>query len=178
MHPTQFDHSGDEHIVFQDVNYLTTGELKKMKKLELQEKEVWQIVIRKLRVWSAASTGPDEGPEAIPCRPYCILINNLYPLGQVMEKSLCDPPEVYPSGKPVLQKLLEVMENPPLHQGLSRRRPGKVVFPDRNLVGELRQTLAAMNMECSYLSESEGIDEYVQCVRCGIGEDEYLNVHS
>ena len=136
-----------------------------MKKLDLEEKEVWQIVIRKLRVWSAASTGPDEGDEAIPCRPYCILINNLYPLGQVMEKSLCDPPEIYPTAKTILHQLLQVMENPPLHDGLQQHRPGKLVFPDRKLVGELRQTLAAIHIECSYLSESEGIDEYVQYVR-------------
>lgn len=63
--------------------HIKPNEIEKLKRIDQQEKEIWQIVVRKLRVWSAASNGAAEGAEAIPCRPYCMLINNLYPLGQV-----------------------------------------------------------------------------------------------
>lgn len=62
---------------------LTPKQVETYRKLDKRESEIWQVVVRKLRVWSAASEGPDDGSEAVPCRPYCVLVNNLYPLGQV-----------------------------------------------------------------------------------------------
>lgn len=145
---------------------LTSAQVERYKKLEKKQLEVWQIVVRKLRVWSASSSGADDGDSAVPCRPYCILVNNLYPLGQVVSKKICDPPEIYPSPKTVLDLTLHAMSEPP--SNTPQHRPDKIVFPDKHFVGQLRKSYAALNIECSYLSESEGIDAYIQCVpyRC------------
>ena len=74
------------NVVVRDVMHLSQDEINMINRFDQKEKEIWQIVVRKLRVWSAKGSGAPEGEEAIPCRPYCILVNNLYPLGQVRGK--------------------------------------------------------------------------------------------
>lgn len=139
---------------------LTPAQVERYKKLEKKQLEVWQVVVRKLRVWSASSAGDDDGKDAVPCRPYCILVNNLYPLGQVVSKKICDPPEVYPSPQTVLELTLRAMVDPPTNT--PQHRPDKISFPDKHFVGQLRKSYAALGIECSYLSESDGIDAYIQ----------------
>jgi hypothetical protein len=139
---------------------LTPQVVDKIKRLDQPHQEVWQIVVRKLRVWSASSTGAEEGADAIPCRPYCILVNNLYPMGQVISKKIVDPPEVYPSPQEVLNVTIQAMLDPP--SNTPQHRPNKICFPDKSFVGALRKSFAAIGIECSYLSESQGIDAYIQ----------------
>ncbi|POM75486.1 MYND domain containing hypothetical protein, partial [Phytophthora palmivora] len=139
---------------------LTPTQVERYRKLEKNQLEVWQVVVRQLRVWSASSAGADDGQDAVPCRPYCILVNNLYPLGQVVSKKICDPPEVYPSPQTVLDLTLQAMLDPPT--STPQHRPDKIVFPDKNFVGQLRKSYSALGIECSYLSESDGIDAYIQ----------------
>ncbi|KAG7392877.1 hypothetical protein PHYPSEUDO_014364 [Phytophthora pseudosyringae] len=158
--PTQFDVEGDADIVISTEMLLTPKQAERYRKLEKKQLEVWQVVVRQLRVWSASSTGAEEGHDAVPCRPYCILVNNLYPLGQVVSKKICDPPEVYPSPQTVLDLTLQAMLDPPT--STPQHRPDKIVFPDKNFVGQLRKSYSALGIECSYLSESDGIDAYIQ----------------
>lgn len=112
------------------------------------------MVIRKLRVWSATAT-------LEPCRPYCILINGLYPLGQVIGKRICSPPDVFPTAQTILQCVVETMLDPP-PSTLAQHRPDTICFPDKEFVGHLRKTFASIQVECSYLSESDGVDDYIQ----------------
>ncbi|CAH0520334.1 unnamed protein product [Peronospora belbahrii] len=158
--PTQFDVEGDVDIVISTKMMLTSNQVERYRKLEKKQLEVWQVVVRQLRVWSASSTGADEGKDAVPCRPYCVLVNNLYPLGQVVFKKICDPPEVYPSPETVLELTLHAMLDPP--KNMPQRRPDKIVFPDKHFVGQLRKSYSSLGIECSYLSESDGIDAYIQ----------------
>ncbi|OQR82752.1 hypothetical protein ACHHYP_15560 [Achlya hypogyna] len=153
---TQYDHAGDADIEIVDQMLLTPAQLEKFKKLDQTKQEIWQIVVRKLRVWSASSQGAEEGDDAIPCRPYAILVNNIYPLGQVVSKKICDPPEVYPSATEILKLSLDAMADPP--SSIPQHRPDKIVFADKALVGQLRRSYAALGIECTYLTESEGID--------------------
>ncbi|DBA01762.1 TPA: hypothetical protein N0F65_010172 [Lagenidium giganteum] len=153
--PTQFDIDGEDDIVVSTEMLLKPEQVERVKKLDQQKLEVWQVVVRKLRVWSASS-----GNESTPCRPYCILVNNLYPMGQVFTKKICDPPEVYPSPETILQLTLQAMQDPP--SNMPQHRPDKIVFPDKNYVGKLRKSYAALGIECSYLSESDGIDAYIR----------------
>jgi hypothetical protein len=139
---------------------LSPQQVERYRKLEKKQLEVWQVVVRQLRVWSASSSGADEGQDAVPCRPYCVLVNNLYPLGQVVSKKICDPPEVYPSPQTVLDQTLQAMLDPPT--STPQHRPDKIVFPDKHFVGQLRKSYSALGIECSYLSESDGIDAYIQ----------------
>uniref|UniRef100_A0AAV1TR86 MYND-type domain-containing protein n=1 Tax=Peronospora matthiolae TaxID=2874970 RepID=A0AAV1TR86_9STRA len=158
--PTQFDVEGDADIVISTETLVTSKQVERYRKLEKKQLEVWQVVVRKLRVWSASSTGAEAGRDAVPCRPYCVLVNNLYPLGQVVSKKICDPPEVYPSPQTVLDLTLHAMVDPPT--GTPQHRPDKIVFPDKHYVGQLRKSFSALGIECSYLSESDGIDAYIQ----------------
>ncbi|KAJ0397906.1 hypothetical protein P43SY_002414 [Pythium insidiosum] len=167
--PTQFDTEGEgvimrvmslDDIVVSTELLLTPQQIDKFRKLDQPRQEVWQVVVRKLRVWSASSAGAADGADAIPCRPYCILVNNLYPLGQVISKKICDPPEVYPSPQTILDTTLHAMLDPPTNT--PQHRPDKIVFPDKHYVGQLRKSFAAIGIECSYLSESQGIDTYIQ----------------
>ncbi|CEG40215.1 hypothetical protein L916_11931 [Plasmopara halstedii] len=158
--PTQFDVEGDANIVISTEMLLTPQQVERYRKLEKKKLEVWQVVVRQLRVWSASSSGAEEGQDAVPCRPYCILVNNLYPLGQVVSKKICHPPEVYPSSQIVLELTLQAMVDPP--SNTPQHRPDKIVFPDKNYVGHLRKSYSALGIECSYLSESDGIDAYIQ----------------
>ncbi|KAJ0403789.1 hypothetical protein ATCC90586_003781 [Pythium insidiosum] len=171
--PTQFDTEGEDDIVVSTELLLTPQQIDKFRKLDQPRQEVWQVVVRKLRVWSASSAGAADGADAIPCRPYCILVNNLYPLGQVISKKICDPPEVYPSPQTILDTTLHAMLDPPTNTPQHRpdkivfpdkhyHRPDKIVFPDKHYVGQLRKSFAAIGIECSYLSESQGIDTYIQ----------------
>ncbi|OWZ20178.1 hypothetical protein PHMEG_0005438 [Phytophthora megakarya] len=158
--PTQFEVEGDADIVISTEMLLTPPQVERYRKLEKKQLEVWQVVVRQLRVWSASSAGADDGQDAVPCRPYCILVNNLYPLGQVVSKKICDPPEVYPSPQTVLDLTLQAMLDPPT--STPQHRPDKIVFPDKDFVGKLRKSYSALGIECSYLSESDGIDAYIQ----------------
>uniref|UniRef100_H3GGT1 MYND-type domain-containing protein n=1 Tax=Phytophthora ramorum TaxID=164328 RepID=H3GGT1_PHYRM len=158
--PTQFDVEGDADIVVSTEMLLTPQQVERYRKLEKKQLEVWQVVVRQLRVWSASSSGAADGEDAVPCRPYCVLVNNLYPLGQVVSKKICDPPEVYPSPQTVLELTLNAMLDPPT--GTPQHRPDKIVFPDKHFVGQLRKSYSALGIECSYLSESDGIDAYIQ----------------
>ena len=91
------------------------------KKSDQRDQEIWQVVIRKLRVWAASSEGGEDDAGAIPCRPYCIMVNNSYPKGQVITRQLCSPPEKYPDAKTVLDIVLNVMVNPPDKHDLAHR---------------------------------------------------------
>lgn len=135
-------------------------QVEKIRKLDQTKHEVWQVVVRKLRVWSASSSGAADGSDAVPCRPYCIMVNNLYPLGQVVTKKICDPPEVYPSPQTILDVTLACMLDPP--SKAPQHRPEMIAFPDKNYVGKLRKSYAAIGIECSFLTESDGIDSYVR----------------
>lgn len=146
---------------------VSAAQIEKLRKLEQPKKEVWQVVVRKLRVWSASSTGGSaaDGSDAPPCRPYCIMVNNLYPLGQVVTKKICDPPEQYPSPQTILDVTLACMLDPPT--STPQHRPEMIAFPDKNYVGKLRKSYAAIGIECSFLTESDGIDSYVRYVAIG-----------
>ncbi|KUF79061.1 Ubiquitin carboxyl-terminal hydrolase 19 [Phytophthora nicotianae] len=120
--PTQFDVEGDADIVISTEMLLTLKQVERYRKLEKKQLEVWQVVVRQLRI--------------------------------------CDPPEVYPSPQTVLDLTLQAMLDPPTNT--PQHRPDKIVFPDKNFVGQLRKSYSSLGIECSYLSESDGIDAYIQ----------------
>uniref|UniRef100_K3WSB4 MYND-type domain-containing protein n=1 Tax=Globisporangium ultimum (strain ATCC 200006 / CBS 805.95 / DAOM BR144) TaxID=431595 RepID=K3WSB4_GLOUD len=160
--PTQFEVEGDEDIVVSTETLVGAKQIEKIRKLDQTKHEVWQVVVRKLRVWSASSKGGTkaDGSDSPPCRPYCIMVNNLYPLGQVVTKKICDPPEEYPSPQTILDMTLACMLDPP--SNAPQHRPEMIAFPDKNFVGKLRKSYQAIGIECSFLTESEGIDAYVR----------------
>lgn len=80
----------------------------------------------------------------------------------MITREVCNPPECYPNAKTILNKVTQVMLKPP--KGTTPGRPRKLVLVDKSFVGELRASFATVGVECSYLSESDGIDEYVKYV--------------
>ncbi|RHZ38334.1 hypothetical protein DYB26_013080, partial [Aphanomyces astaci] len=106
--PTQYDHAGDADITIVDQMLLTPAQLQKYKRMDQTKSEIWQIVVRKLRVWSASSEGAAEGDEAIPCRPYAILVNNIYPLGQVFYEACAKYAELQPWRRLVERQAIQI----------------------------------------------------------------------
>lgn len=60
---------------------LGADDVARLKKLPLVEREVWQVAVKPLQVWAASPEGPSEGPDAIPYRPLCAFLFNVYPAG-------------------------------------------------------------------------------------------------
>jgi hypothetical protein len=48
-------------IVVSTEMLLSPQQVERYRKLEKKQLEVWQVVVRQLRVWSASSSGADEG---------------------------------------------------------------------------------------------------------------------
>ena len=163
---TQFN-LGASKAVISDINLIeAAGEetkglkekAKRISQLPQRNKETWQVVVKKLRVWSASSKGAPEGDGAIPCRPYAVFITCLYPNGNLLSQHISSLPENPPSSLEILKHLFEVMLNP--SQG-AQRRPGKLVFPDDEHVGALFKAFASIKVEVSQLSEADGIEAIV-----------------
>ena len=156
--PTRFD-SGEGTLMPLDVCHIEPSH--PAARLPKHEQEIWQVVVRKLRVWSASSAGADEGEGAIPCRPYCIFVNNLYPKGAALTRELVTPaPESPPAPEDVLALTLRLMLAPP-DERTPQHRPGRIVFPELRYANALSRSFRVVGIECTQLSESEGVDEHV-----------------
>ena len=160
---TQFN-LGASSAVISDVDLLekasekVRAQAKRISSLPQRDKEVWQVVVRKLRVWSASSKGADQGRGAIPCRPHAIFVMTLYPKGGLLSQQVCSPCEDPATSMDILEHLFSVMLNPSTG---AQRRPGKLVFPDDVHVGALFKAMQNIKVEVSQLSEADGIDGVV-----------------
>jgi len=158
---TQFDFGdGKLDIVEQNLanEVFDEGTRKRIRNLPQTQKEIWQVVVRRLRVWSGASEGEREDGSPQPCRPYSVIISCLYPEGRLLAQDICDPPEKPPAPTQVLNLLSRACLNPTIG---AQRRPKSITFSDSGLAGALYRTMETFNIEVSQLSESEGIDEVV-----------------
>eukprot|EP01138_Halocafeteria_seosinensis_P006283 gb/GECG01006424.1/.p1 GENE.gb/GECG01006424.1/~~gb/GECG01006424.1/.p1 ORF type:complete len:543 (+),score=67.41 gb/GECG01006424.1/:1-1629(+) len=140
---------------------------------EQRPKEIWQIVGKPLRVWSAASQTSDS-EEVKPCRPYFLFVGNLYPSGKLLYRRPCDPPEEGPSVHHVLDAIKTLILSPP--ESDSQHRPGKIVFVDKALAAQLHASLAEVGIECGHLSEAKAFDDYAQAVAKQLLENEMADV--
>lgn len=138
---------------------LSEEEQRVIRRLPRRDKALWQVVVRPLRAWSASSQSPADG-EAIPVRPRCVFVNELYPSGASLLRDLCDPPEREPAPRALLDRILSVMREPP--EGLAQCRPAAVVLPDARVVAALGSSLAAVGVACAQLSESDGLQPLVR----------------
>jgi hypothetical protein len=132
------------------VNYLKEVEIDRMSKLEKKDREIWQVLLRKLRVWSASSEGASEGDDAIPVRPWMCFISNLYPLGRMINRSLSKKSEVPHSPREILDLLITCMLEPADES--PRHRPDKIVIEDPELASDLITSLTSIGIECTVLS--------------------------
>ncbi|GBG24497.1 TBC1 domain family member 8B [Hondaea fermentalgiana] len=161
QHATHFDF-GDGKLDILENNLATElleeATRKRIRSLDQGKSEIWQVVVRKLRVWSASSEIVSETGEPRPCRPFAVTISCLYPEGRLLAQHLCDPPERPPQGPQVFQLLARAFLNPTAG---AQRRPKAVTFADVALAGALYRGLESLGIETSQLSESEGLDEVV-----------------
>ena len=70
------------------IQRLGAADITRLKKLPLVAKEVWQLVVKPLRVWAAAPEGPPQGPDAIPWRPPCAFLVNIFPAGTPLREQV------------------------------------------------------------------------------------------
>jgi hypothetical protein len=156
--PTRFD-TGEGDMAPLDMCYVEPSHA--CARLPKHEQEIWQVLVRKLRVWSASSVGADSGDDAIPCRPHCIFVNNLYPKGRALTRELVVPrPEAPPEPEAILELTLRLMAEPP-DERTPQHRPGRVVFADVRYANALSLSYRALGIECTQLSESDGVDDHV-----------------
>lgn len=143
------------------------GEIAQCKRLHQDEREIWQIALKKLRVWSAkefnTSAESAESVESvespIPCRPYCLFVINLYPFATMMTREIHFPPEIPHSTQEIIRLTVQMIQDPPLGE---QRRPKQILFPDRNLANQLAKTLSSLGIECGVLCEAESFRKYVE----------------
>lgn len=142
--------------------YLDGVDIPAMKIIKSAEKEVWQVVVRKLRVWCHTTTPvfPDTPVDDAACRPWCILVFNLYPAGRILTHQWCNPPDVFPTGAAVMPILLSLMRDPP--DSVPQRRPKSIVFADTVLASQCFNSLMALGVECSQLFETPGTSGIVR----------------
>ena len=119
--PTRFD-TGEGDMAPLDMCYVEPSHA--CARLPKHEQEIWQVLVRKLRVWSASSMGADSGDDAMPCRPHCIFVDNLYPKGRAL---VAPRPEAPPAPEAILELTLRLMAEPP-DERTPQHRPGRVVF--------------------------------------------------
>ena len=140
---------------------------------ESHPKEIWQIVVKPLRVWAAASRPAPSG-EVLPCRPRFMFVGNLYPTGKLLYRRACDPPEEQPSTFFVLDAIKQLILTPPEDQ--PQHRPGKIVFSDKDLAVKLHTSLERIGIDCGYLSEADAFDDYARAISKHLLEKEMADV--
>ncbi len=140
------------------------------KRIERDDREVWQVSVRKLRCWLEAQ----PGVEAPPNRPYCIFVSCLHPTGRLLTRHLAKPYEVLPDSRVVLGQILRVIAEPPA--GLMQHRPGKVVFSSREYASSCAKSLAAIGIETSVLSDAPALKEYVVAFSRQMAEQEIARI--
>ncbi|CAM9394878.1 unnamed protein product [Chrysoparadoxa australica] len=132
----------------------------KLKRLEKDPNEVWQVCERQLEAWVASSKPPHETASAdlLPCRPWTVLVCQLFPVSGLLRQELMNPPEEPPSDKVMAGEIASAMLDP---SSGCQRRPGKIVFPAARNAEQLCMSLKAVGVETSVLGEAEGISEFV-----------------
>jgi len=148
---------GSNQFEVKDVNHISdeveASIGKRIRKLNQNDKDIWQVVIRKLRVWSASESG-------VACRPYCIFINQLYPQSALIYQEICSPPELYPIPSQIVNILTKAFLNP---LSGDQRKPKTLTFTNPVLAGELHLAFRRQwGIDVSELSESEGIDTLIK----------------
>ena len=146
---------------------LDDATIAKLRRYDRVKREIWQVVTRELRVWVASSDTPGNvGDDAVPCRPHCLLLCNVYPKGKLLKHDISSPPERPPSPEQIMKNIVEAIEDP--SDGAARHRPEQVVFVDTAMAGQLHKTLSALGILASALSEPNGVDEYVRGISDGM----------
>lgn len=164
--PTQFNF-GEPGAGFtpRDAQYLSQAEVEACAGVPKEDREVWQVTVKRLRCF-----GPGQTPELKnqPVRPYCVLVACLHPTGRLLAKHVVTPPELAPSSPVVLAQIVRsILEPgsegvppgvtvPPAH------RPGKITFPDPELAAACAKSLAAVGIETSVLSEAPAMGQLVR----------------
>jgi len=120
----------------------------RISKLEMAEQEVWQLVIRKLRVWSRRD---GESSETL-CRPYASVLVSLYPSPTIVSWNTSSE---FPTFETLHQFVLDAMLSP---MSGTQRKPAFFTTPHEKLSSMLYVSLNPCGTRVSQLSEAEGMD--------------------
>lgn len=118
-----------------------------------EQKLALQVVAQKARVWAA-----DDGGQA--CRPWYMLILELYPRGKVINHQIHRPASVPPPTSALLTFLLHHISNPP--SPATPIRPTHVSFVDSNVTLAVKSHLEKLAMVVDTLTLADGVSDYMR----------------
>lgn len=118
-----------------------------------ERKLALQVVAQKARVWAAGDNG-----EA--CRPWYMLILELYPRGMVINHQIHRPASVAPTSTDLLSFFLQHVVSPPVDEPITR--PTHVSFVDSQVTGEVKSHLEKLGIVVDTLTLADGVSDYMR----------------
>lgn len=116
------------------------------------QKQALQLAAVQLRLWAA-----DESDNA--CRPWYIVVLELYPRGKVINQTIAKPASVRPDARALLSFLLEHIDSPAA--GDTRARPTHASFVSQADADAVRPFLSPLGIETQCLTLADGVADYV-----------------
>lgn len=118
-----------------------------------EQKLALQVVAQKARVWAA-----DDDGQA--CRPWYMLILELYPRGKVINHQVHRPASTAPSASALLSFFLQHVSSPP--SPTTPVRPTHVSFVDPNVTLSAKPHLEKLAIIVDTLTLADGVSEYMR----------------
>eukprot|EP00172_Hildenbrandia_rubra_P004430 Plantae.Rhodophyta-Hildenbrandia_rubra.ctg8962.p1 GENE.Plantae.Rhodophyta-Hildenbrandia_rubra.ctg8962~~Plantae.Rhodophyta-Hildenbrandia_rubra.ctg8962.p1 ORF type:complete len:447 (+),score=55.45 Plantae.Rhodophyta-Hildenbrandia_rubra.ctg8962:127-1467(+) len=122
-------------------------------------KVVWQVVAEPMRFWVA-----DERDQV--CRPYYLLLLEIYPRGKVIHYSIHSPAADPPLPIHYAKFIMKYMLDPGV--GEERARPTMISFVDNDLRMALAPLTDVLNVEVKTLVIADGVDDFVRKLSKGL----------
>lgn len=118
-----------------------------------EQKLALQVVAQKARVWAA-----DDDGQA--CRPWYLLILELYPRGKVINHQVHRPASIQPSTSALLSFFLQHVSSPP--SPATPVRPTHVSFVDPAVTLSVKPHLEKLAMVVDTLTLADGVSDYMR----------------
>lgn len=131
---------------------LSTALARALKVPQSPQKLALQLAAVQLRLWAA-----DEADQA--CRPWYIVVLELYPRGKVTNQTISKPASTKPDARALLKFLLSHIDAP--GTGERRCRPTHVSFVSEVDADAVRPLLAPLGIETQCLTLADGVGDYV-----------------
>jgi len=89
-------------------NHFMASDIKKLSKLE-QTNAVWAFDVLKLRMFSSSGRVSPVTNKPYPCRPACMVLSALYPIGRMMDYRLTKN-SMEPHKDPTIEEILDIIK--------------------------------------------------------------------
>jgi hypothetical protein len=115
-----------------------------------KEDAIWHLAIHQLRIW----VGPGEDENAVPVRPWALLLFNVS--NDLIQHSTLT--ESYPEKAEVAEFLAESMRRRDTKLGIKPSRPALIQIEDETLVGALDWQLANIGVRVAHVERPPALN--------------------